>query len=81
MQVERREGYELQLVMVMATGCQWDEATLALKSQQPVTFSFTLKNNLHQKVVYIIWTNDVKVLESLVLWEIKAYSRKNTYMI
>jgi len=24
MQVERREGYELQLVMVMATGCQWD---------------------------------------------------------
>jgi len=36
MQVERREGYELQLVMVMATGCQWDGATLALKSQQPV---------------------------------------------
>jgi len=36
MQVERREGYELQLVMVMATGCQWDGATLALKSQHPV---------------------------------------------
>ena len=36
MQVERREGYELQLVMAMVTGCQWDGATLALKSQQPV---------------------------------------------
>jgi len=40
MQVERREGYELQLVMVMATGCQWDGATLALKSQQPVMSMF-----------------------------------------
>jgi hypothetical protein len=26
----------LQLVMAMVTGCQWDGATLALKSQQPV---------------------------------------------
>jgi len=34
-QVERR-GYEWQLVMAMVTGCQWDCATLALKSQQPV---------------------------------------------
>jgi len=39
MQVERREGYELQLVMVMAMGCQWDGTTLALKSQQPVMVS------------------------------------------
>jgi hypothetical protein len=36
MQVERWEGYELQLVMAMVTGCQWDGATLALKSEQPV---------------------------------------------
>jgi hypothetical protein len=36
MQVERRKGYELQLEMVMVMGCQWDEATLALKSQQLV---------------------------------------------
>jgi len=26
----------MQLVMAMVTGCQWDGATLALKSQQPV---------------------------------------------
>jgi len=30
-QVERKEGYELQLVMVMATASQWHRATLALK--------------------------------------------------
>jgi len=35
-QVERKEGYEMQLVMAMVTGCQWDNATLALKSQQHV---------------------------------------------
>jgi len=33
-QVERKEGYELQLVMVTAS--QWHKAMLALKSQQPV---------------------------------------------
>ncbi len=35
-QVERKEGYELQYVMAIVIGCQWDGATLALKSQQPV---------------------------------------------
>jgi len=33
-QVERKESYKLQLVMVMAS--QWHRAILALKSQQPV---------------------------------------------
>jgi len=35
-QVERKEGYELQLVMAMVTGCQLDDVMLALKSQQLV---------------------------------------------
>jgi len=35
-QVEQKEGYELQLLMTMVTGCQWDSAMLTLKSQQPV---------------------------------------------
>jgi len=30
-QIERKEGYELQLVMAMVTGCQWDNVMLALK--------------------------------------------------
>jgi len=34
-QVERKEGYELELVMAMVIGCQWEGSTLALKSQQP----------------------------------------------
>lgn len=36
MQVERKEGYDLQLVVAMEIGCQWDGATLVLKSQQLV---------------------------------------------
>jgi len=35
-QVEKKECYELQLVMAMVMGCQWDGAMLALKSQQLV---------------------------------------------
>jgi len=31
MQIERREGFELQLVMTMTIGCQWDRATVILK--------------------------------------------------
>jgi len=30
-QVEKKEGYKLQLVMAMVTGCQWDGAMSALK--------------------------------------------------
>ncbi len=41
MQVERKEGCELQLVMVMMMGCQWDGATLALKPLQ-----LAMSNNL-----------------------------------
>jgi len=37
-QVERKEGYELQLVMTIVMSCQWDSATLVLKTQQPVLF-------------------------------------------
>jgi len=37
-QFEREEGYELQLVMAMVIGCQWDGAMLVLKSQQPVMY-------------------------------------------
>jgi len=40
-QVERKEGYELQLVMVMVTASQWHRAILALKSQQPVMIECT----------------------------------------
>jgi len=35
-QIEKKEGYELQLVKAMVTGKQWDGATLAMKTQQPV---------------------------------------------
>jgi len=41
-QVERKEGYELQLVMAMVTGCQWDGATLVLKSRQPIMWAIML---------------------------------------
>jgi len=34
--IDKKEGYELQLVMATVTGCQWDGAMLVLKSQQPV---------------------------------------------
>jgi len=39
-QVERKEGYELQLIKAMVMGCQWDGATLALQSQQPIMTIF-----------------------------------------
>ena len=45
MQGERREGYELQLVMEMVTSCQWDGATVALKSQELVVYPpFMIEN-------------------------------------
>jgi len=34
--VERKEGYELQVVMEMVTSCQWNGTMLMLKSQQLV---------------------------------------------
>jgi len=38
MKIERREGYELELLMAMVTGSLWRRATVVLKSQQPVMF-------------------------------------------
>jgi len=35
-QVEKKEDYELQVVKAMVMGRQWDGATLAMKTQQPV---------------------------------------------
>jgi len=43
-QVERKEGYELHLVMAMVMSCQQDGITLALRSQQLVVMSIFRKN-------------------------------------
>jgi len=36
MQIERREGYELQLVKALVTGSEWQRDTTLFKTQQPV---------------------------------------------
>jgi len=44
MQVERREGYELQLVKAIVMVCQWHGAMVAFKTQQPVIGASTIAN-------------------------------------
>ena len=40
MQIQRREGYELQFVKAMVTGSEWQRATTLFKTQQPVMINW-----------------------------------------